>query len=228
MSPRPQLHSTDMSDINFHNKPQLESSVFTKEAAFLNDDDFPQQTVVVLGPGGVGKTSLTIKLITDNFINYYDPTIEDCYKVAQVVDGERTFLEIIDTAGQVEYSSMQDQWVRENEAFVLVYAIDNADTLDEVQDLKTKIERCNREDGKIREIVLVGNKCDCVEERQVPFEEGQALANEWGAHFMETSAKDMTNVTECFHEAVRAIKKSKALVKEPQAKKPRRKCCLIM
>ena len=67
------------------------------------------QRVVVLGHGGVGKSSLTLRLITDNFMEEYDPTIEDSYQKSVVVDGESTVLNVLDTAGQEEYSSMQDQ-----------------------------------------------------------------------------------------------------------------------
>ena len=67
------------------------------------------QRVVVLGHGGVGKSSLTLRLITDNFMEEYDPTIEDSYQKSIVVDGESTVLNVLDTAGQEEYSSMQDQ-----------------------------------------------------------------------------------------------------------------------
>ncbi len=57
-----------------------------------------------------------------------------------------------------------------------MYAIDDADTFEEVQDMQTQIER------RIREIVLVGNKSDCFHgERQVMYEEGQSLAKQWGA-----------------------------------------------
>lgn len=65
--------------------------------------------VVVLGEGGVGKSALTIRLITDNFLEEYEPTIEDSYQRTIVVDGESVNLNVVDTAGQEEYSIMQDQ-----------------------------------------------------------------------------------------------------------------------
>jgi GTPase KRas protein len=65
--------------------------------------------IVVLGSGAVGKSALVIRLITDNFMEEYDPTIEDSYQKAIVVDGESVVLNVLDTAGQEEYSTMQDQ-----------------------------------------------------------------------------------------------------------------------
>ena len=68
---------------------------------------FPQ---VVLGSGGVGKSALTFRLITDNFVTEYDPTIEDDYRKAINIDGQVERLDILDTAGQEEYNSMRDMW----------------------------------------------------------------------------------------------------------------------
>jgi len=65
--------------------------------------------VVVLGAGAVGKSALTIRLITDNFLEEYEATIEDSYQRTVVVDGESVNLNVVDTAGQEEYSPMQDQ-----------------------------------------------------------------------------------------------------------------------
>jgi GTPase KRas protein len=187
----------------------MEANEANKPSAMMEDDvGIPKQTIklAILGPGGCGKSCLAVKWLTNNYVgDYSDATVEDNYKVAQVVDGTRMFLEITDTAGIEEYSFMHDQWIRQNEAFVLVYAIDNADSFKIVQDVQTKIERCCREDGRICAIVLVGNKSDCCHgKRQVRYEEGQSLAKQWGARFLETSAKEAYNVTECFHEAVRA------------------------
>eukprot|EP00456_Euglypha_rotunda_P009482 TRINITY_DN1213_c2_g3_i1.p1 TRINITY_DN1213_c2_g3~~TRINITY_DN1213_c2_g3_i1.p1 ORF type:complete len:102 (-),score=33.59 TRINITY_DN1213_c2_g3_i1:24-329(-) len=69
--------------------------------------------LVVLGGGGVGKSALTIRLVTDNFLDEYDPTIEDSYRKQVMIDDETALLDILDTAGQEEFSSMQDQWMRD-------------------------------------------------------------------------------------------------------------------
>jgi hypothetical protein len=73
---------------------------------------FPLSTSpqVVLGSGGVGKSALTFRLITDNFVTEYDPTIEDDYRKAINIDGQVERLDILDTAGQEEYNSMRDMW----------------------------------------------------------------------------------------------------------------------
>ena len=58
--------------------------------------------------GGVGKSALTIQLIQNHFVEEYDPTIEDSYRKQVVIDGETCLLDILDTAGQEEYSATRD------------------------------------------------------------------------------------------------------------------------
>ena len=95
------------------------------------DENTLEYKLVVLGGGGVGKSALTIRLVTDNFLTEYDPTIEDSYRKQVVIDQKTALLDILDTAGQEEYSSMQDQWMREGKGFLLVYSITSRSTFDE-------------------------------------------------------------------------------------------------
>eukprot|EP00486_Rosalina_sp_Unknown_P012608 CAMPEP_0201591918 /NCGR_PEP_ID=MMETSP0190_2-20130828/189956_1 /ASSEMBLY_ACC=CAM_ASM_000263 /TAXON_ID=37353 /ORGANISM="Rosalina sp." /LENGTH=145 /DNA_ID=CAMNT_0048050453 /DNA_START=73 /DNA_END=507 /DNA_ORIENTATION=+ len=140
----------------------------------------PEYKIVVLGGGGVGKSALTIRLVTDNFLDEYDPTIEDSYRKQVQIDGQPALLDILDTAGQEEFSSMQDQWMREGKGFLLVYSITSRQTFDEVAMLRDKILRTKDDDtGTEVPICLAGNKCDLEESRQVPTSEGQELAKDW-------------------------------------------------
>jgi GTPase KRas protein len=87
--------------------------------------------VTVLGDGGVGKTALTVQVrlgeksksakrdidlvvqfTMASFVETYDPTIEDCYRKQWSVDGQPCLLEVLDTAGQEEYTALRDQWIR--------------------------------------------------------------------------------------------------------------------
>lgn len=60
--------------------------------------------LVVVGGGGVGKSALTIQFIQSHFVDEYDPTIEDSYRKQCVIDEEVALLDVLDTAGQEEYS----------------------------------------------------------------------------------------------------------------------------
>merc|ERR1711991_711156 len=74
--------------------------------------------VCILGDGGVGKSALTIQFVQNHFIEEYDPTIEDSYRKQVTIDHETCLLDILDTAGQEEYSAMRDQYMRTGEGFL--------------------------------------------------------------------------------------------------------------
>ncbi|KAI9908108.1 hypothetical protein PsorP6_003703 [Peronosclerospora sorghi] len=148
--------------------------------------------LVVLGSGGVGKSALTIRLVTDNFLEDYDPTIEDSYRKQTTIDNSPALLDILDTAGQEEYTSMQDQWMREGKGFLLVYSVTSRSSFDDIAAFKDKILRAKDVDNV--PIVLVGNKCDLEAQRQVAANEGKDLSRHWGCAFMETSAKERVSV----------------------------------
>jgi len=100
---------------------------------------------------------------------------------------------------------MQDQWMRDGKGFLLVYNITSRPTFDEVSVLHEKILR-TKDTDKVP-IVLVGNKCDLKDERQVEYTEGAELAKKWNCPFFETSAKIKLNNEACFFELVREIRK---------------------
>lgn len=71
----------------------------------------------------------------------YDPTIEDSYRKQVVIDGETCLLDILDTAGQEEYSAMRDQYMRTGEGFLCVFAIDNMKSFEDVESYRGQIRR---------------------------------------------------------------------------------------
>ena len=161
--------------------------------------------LVIVGGGGVGKSALTIQLIQNHFIDEYDPTIEDSYRKQVTIDEETCLLDILDTAGQEEYSAMRDQYMRTGQGFILVYAITSRSSFDEISSFRDQILRVKDKD-KVP-MVLIGNKCDLEQERQVTAGEGQDLAKSFGCPFFESSAKTRINVEESFYELVREIRK---------------------
>jgi len=181
--------------------------------------------LVVLGGGGVGKSALTIRLVTDNFLDEYDPTIEDSYRKQVMIDDETALLDILDTAGQEEFSSMQDQWMRDGKGFLLVYNITSRPTFEEVSTLYDKILR-TKDTDKVP-IVLVGNKCDLQKERQVSHEEGANLAQTWKCPFFETSAKMKINNETCFFELVREIRKMESSNPKRRVQKKKFGCSIL-
>merc|ERR1712063_197721 len=160
--------------------------------------------IVVLGDGGVGKSCVTIQFTQNHFVREYDPTIENSYR-KQVTIGEESFmLDILDTAGQEEYSVMRDQYINSGQGFLLVYSVTTKRSFETIGELKDKILQV-KEKSKFP-MVLCGNKCDLEKERKVTQEEGKELAKTWGISFFETSAKARINIEEAFIELVQQVR----------------------
>ncbi|KAF9698509.1 hypothetical protein EKO04_003860 [Ascochyta lentis] len=179
----------------------------------------PVHRVVVLGDGGTGKTALTIQFCLQNFVETYDPTIEDLYKKETTVDGKPCILELLDTAGQEEYSALREEWIREGQAYILVYSITSRSSISRAHRFHNQIIRCaERQDTDQPPLVyLVGNKCDRETEREVSTQEGFAIAKDLQCSFLEISSKNNFNVEKLVHGVVRDLRKRK----EPAAKKLR-------
>ncbi|GAA6073147.1 ras-related protein R-Ras, partial [Tachysurus ichikawai] len=148
--------------------------------------------------------TLSLFLITQSyFVSDYDPTIEDSYTKICTVDGKETRLDILDTAGQEEFGAMREQYMRSGEGFLLVFALNDIGSYNEIQKFHTQILRVKDRDDF--PMVLVGNKSDLEHQRVVSREEAMSFAKENRIHYMESSAKNRYNVDEAFLEVVRAI-----------------------
>ncbi|XP_065156929.1 ras-like protein 1 [Atheta coriaria] len=163
--------------------------------------------LVVVGAGGVGKSALTIQLIQNHFVDEYDPTIEDSYRKQVVIDGETCLLDILDTAGQEEYSAMRDQYMRTGEGFLLVFAVNSAKSFEDISQYREQIKRVK--DAEEVPMVLVGNKCD-LSAWAVDTNQAREIAKQYGVPFVETSAKTRMGVDDAFYTLVREIRKDKS------------------
>ncbi|KIP06952.1 hypothetical protein PHLGIDRAFT_106413 [Phlebiopsis gigantea 11061_1 CR5-6] len=162
--------------------------------------------VAVLGDGGVGKTALAVQFTLNCFVETYDPTIEDAYRKQLVVDNRMCYVEVIDTAGQEEYATLRDQWVREGQGFILVYSIASRATFERLEVFRQAMLKVKRTKPVF---MLVGNKCDKQYEREVSREEGVNMARNFGCTFLETSAKTAQNVEVLFTTLVRLLRQTK-------------------
>ncbi|CAN6605379.1 ras-related protein Rsr1p [Trichomonascus vanleenenianus] len=160
--------------------------------------------VVVLGAGGVGKSSVTVQYVQNQFTETYDPTIEDSYRKNTWVDGRSCTLEILDTAGVEQFTAMRELYIKNGEGFIFVYSVANEDSLLELLELREQVLRIK--DSSSVPMVLVANKCDLESERVISPERGVEVAESWGKMpFYETSAKYRSNIDEVFTDLVRQI-----------------------
>ena len=139
-------------------------------------------------------------------------------------------LEVLDTACQEEYTALRDQWIRDGEGFVLVYSISSRSSFTRIQKFHHQIQRVKESAtagsptfpgsplsqtmGSVSlgpaPVMLVGNKCDRVTEREVSTQEGSALAKALNCDFVEASAKNCINVEKAFYDVVRQLRRQRA------------------
>ncbi|KAL0818718.1 hypothetical protein ABMA28_008050 [Loxostege sticticalis] len=161
--------------------------------------------LVVVGGGGVGKSAITIQFIQSYFVTDYDPTIEDSYTKQCVIDDIPAKLDILDTAGQEEFSAMREQYMRSGEGFLLVFSVADHASFDELYKFHKQILRVKDRDEF--PMLMVGNKADLEMQRVVSLEEAQALSRQLKVPYIECSAKARMNVDQAFHELVRLVRR---------------------
>ncbi|XP_065177950.1 ras-related protein Rab6-like [Sycon ciliatum] len=159
--------------------------------------------LVVLGEQSVGKTSLITRFMYDTFDNTYQATIGiDFLSKTMYLEDRTVRLQLWDTAGQERFRSLIPSYIRDSTVAVIVYDVSNKLTFEQVS---RWVEDVRSERGKEVIIMLVGNKIDLVEKRQVPSEDGEAIAKELGVMFIEASAKNGANVKQLFRRVASAL-----------------------
>jgi len=159
--------------------------------------------LALLGAGSVGKSALCVQWVKSQYIEDYDPTVEDAYTRQTLVDDKTVVVDILDTAGQEEFVSLRAQHILTTNAFMIVYDMTSVESFKEAKMLLEEIKEAK--DGASFCLVVVGNKADLEEERQVVHKQGQQLANNFGCKFLETSAKTGANVDAAFLALLRAV-----------------------
>ena len=161
--------------------------------------------VVVVGDSGVGKTNLIKRFI----VNIYNPNtkatvgvefISKSYKI-----NDQVFkIEIWDTAGQERYKSITAAYYKGAKGALIVYDITQKDSFENINKWMSEVRDKSSKDLKI---MIVGNKTDLVNERQVSTEEALEKAKELGSPVMEASALDGSNVKDAFYDLLKEMYK---------------------
>jgi len=152
--------------------------------------------VVLLGDTGVGKSSLVLRFVTNNFKPYSESTIGASFMSKMVTTaGKSIKFQIWDTAGQEKYHSLAPMYYRGAAAAIIVYDITRANTF---KTLKNWVEELQAQGPRDIAMAIAGNKADLEQEREVDRSMAAAYAEEIGAMYLETSAKDDLNVQDIF------------------------------
>ncbi|QHO19638.1 hypothetical protein HN873_035783 [Arachis hypogaea] len=159
--------------------------------------------LVFLGDQSVGKTSIITRFMYDKFDNTYQATIGIDFLSKTMYLEDRTIrLQLWDTAGQERFRSLIPSYIRDSSVAVIVYDVASRQTF-----LNTVrwIEEVRSERGNDVILVLVGNKTDLLDKRQVSTEDGEEKARELNVMFIEASAKAGFNLIALFRKIAAAL-----------------------
>ena len=173
--------------------------------------------IIVVGDQSVGKSSLTIKAIKNYFEDFYSPTIgfEFLTYVTKIED-KNIKLQIWDTCGQEAYRALISSFYKNSSLAILVYSIDCEESFNHLEEWLNDIKTQSNPDIKI---ILIGNKFDLEDKRQVEKEMGENFCKENElCFFMETSAKTGHNAVNLFNEAAKILYEKHKEIKEMKNK----------
>ena len=158
---------------------------------------------IIIGDSAVGKSNLLLQYTYGEFIEEYRNTIGVEFGAKNIdIDNKSYRIQIWDTAGQECFKSITRAYYKNSVCAIVVYDIT---CLDSFNNVSSWIEDCKNYSPKNVYIVLVGNKSDLEDRRQIPTEKGQEIADKYGIAFFETSAKTGDNVVKIFEESVKEI-----------------------
>ena len=160
---------------------------------------------IIVGDAAVGKSNLLLRYTHGQFREEYQLTIGVEFGSNNVNINDQIFrIQIWDTAGQENFRSITRAYYKNSACALIVYDISRRASFESIS---SWIEDCKNSSPKSIMMVLVGNKADLEENREVTKEEGQELAEKYGLLFFETSAKSGQNVEEVFKKSAEAIAK---------------------
>jgi Ras-related protein Rab-1A len=163
--------------------------------------------LVLIGDSGVGKSCLLLRFADDNFTDSYISTIGVDFRFRTItIDDKIVKLQIWDTAGQERFRTITSAYYRGADGIIMVYDVTSSESFDHVEEWLSEVDRyANENTSKL----LVGNKADLIDEKQVTKETAQSFADKLSIPFLETSAKTATNVDTAFLTMAKELIKTK-------------------
>ncbi|PAA65552.1 hypothetical protein BOX15_Mlig021247g3 [Macrostomum lignano] len=174
--------------------------------------------LLLIGDSGVGKSCLLLRFADDTYTDSYISTIGVDFKIRTIeLDGKTIKLQIWDTAGQERFRTITSSYYRGAHGIIVVYDVTDQDSFNNVKNWLQEIERY-ASDSVNR--LLVGNKCDLTANKVVDFATAKEYAESLGIQFLETSAKNATNVEQAFLSMASEIKARMGPVTADQKTRP--------
>mmetsp|Transcript_50377 Transcript_50377/g.126465 ORF Transcript_50377/g.126465 Transcript_50377/m.126465 type:complete len:210 (+) Transcript_50377:359-988(+) len=152
--------------------------------------------LLLIGDSGVGKSCLLIRFAEDSYTESYISTIGVDFKIRTItVNGKTVKLQIWDTAGQERFRTITSSYYRGAHGIMVVYDVTDNVSYNNVKEWLQEIDKFGSETVSR---LLVGNKSDLVAKKVVMESTAREFADQFGMHFVETSAKDNKGVEEAF------------------------------
>ena len=160
---------------------------------------------IIIGDSAVGKSNILLRYIHDKFNEEFHSTIGVEFGAKNLdIDGKIFRIQVWDTAGQETFRSITRAYYKNSVCSFVVYDISNRTTFDNI---KSWVDDCKKLSPKAVLMILVGNKTDLEDKREVSYEEGSIYAQKNGMLFFECSAKTGQNIDKIFNESTREIDK---------------------
>ena len=160
--------------------------------------------LLLIGDSGVGKSCLLLRFADDTYTESYISTIGVDFKIRTIeLDGKTIKLQVWDTAGQERFRTITSSYYRGAHGIIVVFDVTDQESFNNVKQWLQEIDRyaCENVDK-----LLVGNKCDLTDKKVVEYTSAKAYADQLGISFLETSAKNSTNVEQAFMTMAAEIK----------------------
>jgi len=188
--------------------------------------------LLMIGDSSVGKSCLLLRFVDNTFTPTFITTIGIDFKIRTVeINGKKIKVQVWDTAGQERFRTITTAYYRGAHGILLVYDITNRASFNNITNWMQQLEQ--HATGGVSKI-LVGNKSDLDDSRQISFQEGKDRADEYKCCFFETSAKTGSNVDPAFRSLLETVYHTKILPACPPTSKsieltqpigPNKSCC---
>ena len=161
---------------------------------------------VVIGDSGVGKSNILLRYINNTFSEEFKTTVGVEFGAKNIEINNNIYrIQIWDTAGQENFRSIARAYYKNSVCACIVYDITNQSSFKSIQ---SWIDDCIKQTSKSVLLILIGNKNDLKDMREVRYEEGEEFAKSHKMIFLETSAKTGDNISQIFERSVLQIDKN--------------------